>query len=142
MKNILGMFFIISFASCGNKKSEIKNELATDSIESTADTSSSQIPWVKVNTDSRAIDTIMSLPEIIDLGKDIEKKSNGKNHLTAMSMYTPIELETGCYHVTVYEDIGVRLAGIYNFNVYVPEMKIMFDDPISGNELTLDEWRK
>src|SRR5689334_14528189 len=99
MKRFLSwVFFAGLFITCGNKKSDVKTKPATDSNEVAVDTTSSQIPWVKVNTDSRAIDTIMSLPEIIDLGKEVEKKSKGKNHLTAMSMYTLIELESGCYH--------------------------------------------
>ena len=143
MKKIFALLFLfIAFASCGSKKANVKTESTADSNQTTDDTNAAQIPHVKINTDSRAIDTVMSLPEIVDLAKEIEKNSKGKNHLSAISFYTPVDLETGYYAIQVGEDNGESVVGIYNFNVYVPEMKIMFNDPISGNELTLNEWRK
>lgn len=83
----------------------------------------------------------MGLPEIIEIGNEIEKNSEGKNHLTCLITETPEDNANGRYGIKVGEDTGDRVVGIYNFNVYVPVMRIMFDDPLSGDELTLFQWR-
>ncbi len=122
------IFLAIILTACGNNKTEVKTETTTDSNQNLLDTNSTKPLIVKIDWEMEAIDTVMSLKEIIDLGKEIEKNSKGKNHLTGMITETPDDNEKGYYGVKIGEDTGDRVVGMYNFNVYIPEMKIMYDD--------------
>lgn len=141
--NKWGIYIILSISliACGNKKTELTTETTTDSNQTPVDTHTTQPIITKIDWETEAMDTIMSLPEMITYGNEIEKNSQGKNHLTGMITETPDDNGKGYYGVKIGEDNGDQVVGMYHFNVYVPALKIMYNDPISGDELSLTQWR-
>jgi hypothetical protein len=142
MKTISHIILLVFLFSCGSKTNPVVKE-NTDSINT--DTSQQ---LVKVTVDKnemledRLIDTIYSLPEVKERGNYIEKQTKGKNHLTITISERPDDNKEDFYMMEVGEDNGSSVVTHFNFFVYYPSLQIKYLDPVSGEEITLQEWRK
>jgi hypothetical protein len=139
MKKSLYILSIFILFSCGKKNSPPPINGDTTKI-AVQDSPKKQIDTL--DPEYIAVDLVMQLPEIIELGNTIEKESKGTHHLSAMITETPGENEKGYYVVKISEDTEDRLVGIHLFYVYVPSYEIMYYDPVKDKEVSLEVWRK
>jgi hypothetical protein len=140
-KFFLFILVVCIVAGCGNRKAVTNSNITSDTTNQTP-VGQTKTTSVDVDWETRITDTILSLPEVQERANYIEKETKGKRHLGVMISETPQENGKDYYVVKAGEDNGTNWVTHFNFIVYVPTMKITYMDPLSGEEITLDEWRK
>ena len=91
--------------------------------------------------EENAVNRVMSLPEMKQAGKEIQKGSKGKNHLAAYVETEPTAAEP-YYWVKAGEDNGGSIVAGYMFTVNSKTGEIRYYDMTRDTMVTLAQWRK
>lgn len=95
-----------------------------------------------VNTESeKVINLVWRLPEVQQKAAEIRRLSNGKVSIKLMLETTPTKTEP-YYTVRVFEDNPDRIVTLYWFRVNMPGERITVQDEITGEYISLEQWRK
>ncbi|MFB2938822.1 hypothetical protein ACE1B6_26515 [Aerosakkonemataceae cyanobacterium BLCC-F154] len=89
----------------------------------------------------KVMNLVWRLPEVQQKAAEIRRLSNGKVRVKLMLETTPTKTEP-YYTVRVFEDNPDRIVTLYWFRVNMPEEKITVQDAITGEYISLEQWRK
>lgn len=115
-----------------------EEQMCKDSVEM----ESTSILKIELEIEQKIYELIFNLPEVKELSKIIEKKSNGTRHMSVMIRETPQENDGKYYWVQVGINNEFRFETSYNFCVFPTNFSIQYYDTASDTILTLDAWRK
>jgi hypothetical protein len=93
------------------------------------------------NESQNIINLVWRLPEVQQKAAEIRRLSNGKVSVKLMLESTPTKTEP-YYTVRVFEDNPDRIVTLYWFRVNMPEERITVQDEITGEYVSLEQWRK
>ena len=94
------------------------------------------------NTESeKVMNLVWRLPEVQQKAAEIRRLSNGKVSVKLMLETTPTKTEP-YYTVRVFEDNPDRIVTLYWFRVNMPGERITVQDEITGEYISLEQWRK
>lgn len=94
------------------------------------------------NTESQKVmNLVCQLPEVQQKAAEIRRLSNGKVSVKLMLETTPNKTEP-YYTVRVFEDNPDRIVTLYWFRVNMPGERITVQDEITGEYISLEQWRK
>lgn len=89
----------------------------------------------------KVMSLVWRLPEVQQKASEISRLSNGQVRVKLMLENTPTKPEP-YYTVRVFEDNPDRIVTLYWFRVNMPEEKITVQDEITGEYISLEQWRK
>lgn len=96
---------------------------------------SGQTTYVKeTKKESKAVDLVARLPEVINADNYVKKVSKGKRHLVSYLASGPTK-EYPYYWVKVVEDNGASYATHFNFYVDTKTYAIKYDDAMADGRL-------
>ncbi|MFB2895687.1 hypothetical protein ACE1CI_22500 [Aerosakkonemataceae cyanobacterium BLCC-F50] len=94
------------------------------------------------NTESqKVINLVWRLPEVQQKAAEIRRLSNGKVRVKLVLETAPTKTEP-YYTVRVFEDNPDRIVTLYWFRVNMPGERITVQDEITGEYISLEQWRK
>ncbi|MFB2878725.1 hypothetical protein [Floridanema aerugineum] len=93
------------------------------------------------NDSEKVMDLVWRLPEVQQKAAEIRRLSNGKIRVKLMIESTPTKTEP-FYTVRLFEDHPDRIVTLYWFRVNMPEERITVQDEITGEYVSLEQWRK
>lgn len=137
MKAYYLLFTIITISSC---QSKIKSDNKPEKLESSKDTLTD--PQPELNAEDKCISLVEKLPEVIELGEQINENSKEKNHLTLWVAADPSETKIKYYWIKAGEDNGYNIATLLNFYVNPNSEEILFYDIVNDTLVNLDFWRE
>lgn len=93
---------------------------------------------------ARAVDALMALPEIKAWSAHIEKASGGRAHGAVMETSPETRLVDGvvCYQLSFFESTPDAAHRWESFVVTPDGKRILVDDIVSGDLISLEQWRK
>ncbi|MGX9786517.1 hypothetical protein [Janthinobacterium lividum] len=93
---------------------------------------------------ARAVDALMALPEIKAWSAHIEKASGGRAHGAVMETSPEKRLVDGvaCYQLSFFESTPDAAHRWESFVVTPDGKRILVDDIVSGDLISLEQWRK
>ncbi|MGK5018924.1 hypothetical protein [Janthinobacterium lividum] len=93
---------------------------------------------------ARAVDALMALPEIKAWSAHIEKASGGRAHGAVMETSPETRLVDGvvCYQLSFFESTPEAAHRWESFVVTPDGKRILVDDSVTGELLSLEQWRK
>ena len=93
---------------------------------------------------ARAVDALMALPEIKAWSAHIEKASGGRAHGAVMETAPETRLVDGTayYQLSFFESTPEAAHRWESFVVSPDGKRILVDDSVSGDLLSLEQWRK
>ncbi|MEG1051420.1 MAG: hypothetical protein RSF79_05130 [Janthinobacterium sp.] len=93
---------------------------------------------------ARAVDALMALPEIKAWSAHIEKASGGRAHGAVMETSPETRLVDGvaCYQLSFVENTPDAAHRWESFVVTPDGKRILVDDIVSGELISLEQWRK
>ena len=91
--------------------------------------------------ENKILDTVLSLPEVKQEEKKVEKLSKNKRHLSDIIYQRP-QKDFKYYWVKVWEDNGRAYATHFNFYVNPKNLTIKFFDTVNDKLLDLPAWRE
>lgn len=89
----------------------------------------------------KVMSLVWRLPEVKQKASEISRLSNGQGRVKLMLENTPTKTEP-YYTVRVFEDNPDRIVTLYWFRVNMPEEKITVQNEITGEYISLEQWRK
>ncbi|OKH40534.1 hypothetical protein NIES2119_02680 [[Phormidium ambiguum] IAM M-71] len=89
----------------------------------------------------KVMNLVWRLPEIQQKASEISRLSNGQVRVKIMLENTPTKTEP-YYTVRVFEDNPDRIVTLYWFRVNMPGERITVQDEITGEYISLEQWRK
>lgn len=127
------------------------NIVESDTSESLESTSSVEDFDIVESDASESIDSlccsedsactlVLNVPEILILGKYLEKVTNGK-HGAAVAVFNPNE-ESEVYRLSVGLNGEERFETMYHFNVNKKTCEITIDEIVPDRNISLKEWQK
>lgn len=93
------------------------------------------------NGSERALDAVWRLPEVQGKAREIRRLSNGSVSVKLAVESTPTRNEP-FYTIRVFEDRRDRIVTLYWFQVASPGGTITVQDELTGEYISLSEWRK
>lgn len=136
MKTYFLLFTLIIISAC---QSKIKSDNKTEKVESAKDSTNTTQP--ELNLEDKCISLVEILPEVIELGEQIDKNSKEKNYLTLWIAADPSETKIKYYWVKAGEDNGYNIVTHLNFYVNPKSEEILFYDIINDTLVSLEFWR-
>ncbi|HEY9691041.1 MAG TPA: hypothetical protein V6D15_02425 [Oculatellaceae cyanobacterium] len=106
-----------------------------------AEVNNIQLEQNKVSQADRIIDKIWKIPEVQQKAKEIKKRSHNTVHLGLMVAEEPTRNQP-FYIVQVYESHPEQNVTIWYFRVNSKTGAISIQDSITGNYISLAQWRK
>jgi hypothetical protein len=94
----------------------------------------------KVALEDKILDTVLSLSEVKQEAKKVERLSHDKRHLSDVIYQKPSK-DFNYYWVKVWEDNGGAYATHFNFYVQPKTLEIKFYDVVNDKLLDLKTWR-
>ena len=93
---------------------------------------------------ARAVDALLALPEIKAWSAHIEKASGGRAHGAVMETSPETRLVDGvaCYQLSFFESTPDAAHRWESFVVTPDGKRILVDDIVSGDLISLEQWRK
>ncbi|MGK5064576.1 hypothetical protein [Janthinobacterium sp. LB3P112] len=93
---------------------------------------------------ARAVDALMALPEIKAWSAHIEKATGGRSHGAVMETSPETRLVDGvvCYQLSFFESTPDAAHRWESFVVTPDGKRILVDDIVSGDLISLEQWRK
>ena len=93
---------------------------------------------------ARAVDALMALPEIKAWSAHIEKATGGRAHGAVMETSPETRLVDGvaCYQLSFFESTPDAAHRWESFVVTPDGKRILVDDIVTGDLLSLEQWRK
>ena len=93
---------------------------------------------------ARAVDALLALPEIKAWSAHIEKASGGRAHGAVMETSPETRLVDGAayYQLSFFESTPEAAHRWESFVVSPDGKRILVDDSVSGDLLSLEQWRK
>lgn len=91
--------------------------------------------------ESRIIDTVFGLKEVVEKSLYVKHQTQGKRHLQCLIWAKPTK-EEPYYWVKIIEDNGVTYYTHFNFYVYPKSFVIKYLDTVNDNVIDLATWRK
>lgn len=94
--------------------------------------------------DQRAVDALLALPEIKTWSQEIEQKSGGRAHGAVIGGDAEPKSVSGLtyYPYSFMENEPEQARRLQGFYVTQDGTHILVEDAVSGETLTLEEWRK
>ena len=94
--------------------------------------------------EDRAVDALMALPEIKAWSAHIEKATGGRAHGAVMETSPETRLVDGvaCYQLSFFESTPDAAHRWESFVVTPDGKRILVDDIVSGDLISLEQWRK
>jgi len=102
-------------------------------------------PVVKANVSrDQAVEKLMALPELKRLADAIEKRSGGERHGALLETDpAPRDVKGNPYYQLIFVENGDDMAqAVASFLVSHVNGEILVEDDISGELMSLDQWRK
>jgi len=84
--------------------------------------------------------SILSIEEVKQKNRNLDAVTKSKNHLFAR-IFKPTADEK-CYYVQVGYDNKIRFVTCFNFYINPATKEIRMEDVLSGDRVTITEWRK
>jgi len=103
------------------------------------------VPAVKAHVSrDQAVETLMALPELKRLADAIEKRSGGERHGALLETDpAPRDVKGSPYYQLIFVENGDDMAqAVASFLVSHVNGEILVEDDISGELMSLDQWRK
>ncbi|WP_229209930.1 hypothetical protein [Duganella sp. Root1480D1] len=103
------------------------------------------MPAVKANVSrDQAVEKLMALPELKRLADAIEKRSGGERHGALLETDpAPRDVKGSPYYQLIFVENGDDMAqAVASFLVSHVNGEILVEDDISGELMSLDQWRK
>ena len=102
-------------------------------------------PAAKANVSrDQAVEKLMALPELKHLADAIEKRSGGERHGALLETDpAPRDVKGNPYYQLIFVENGDDMAqAVASFLVSHVNGEILVEDDISGELISLDQWRK
>jgi len=103
------------------------------------------VPAAKANVSrDQAVEKLMALPEVKRLADAIEKRSGGERHGALLETDpAPRDVKGSPYYQLIFVENGDDMAqAVASFLVSHANGEILVEDDISGELMSLDQWRK
>lgn len=103
------------------------------------------VPSAKANVSrDQAVEKLMALPELKRLADAIEKRSGGERHGALLETDpAPRDVKGNPYYQLIFVENGDDMAqAVASFLVSHVNGEILVEDDISGELISLDQWRK
>lgn len=101
---------------------------------------SSSVHW-QDSTEEKAIAKIFSLPEVQTRNKYIDSVTNHKHGITIIVRKKPLHKQD-YYWIQAGNNNEIRFEPIYNFYVYLPDLRVAYLDLLSNEAISLENWRR
>lgn len=102
-------------------------------------------PVAKANVSrDQAVEKLMALPELKHLADTIEKRSGGERHGALLETDpAPRDVKGSPYYQLIFVENGDDMAqAVASFLVSHVSGEILVEDDVSGELMSLDQWRK
>lgn len=91
--------------------------------------------------EDKAISELYKLTEIKQRHRFIDSISEHKRGIAFIVRKRPTH-NKDYYWIQAGDNTALRFQPIYNFHVYLPDLRVKYFDPFANVELTLEQWRK
>jgi hypothetical protein len=139
----LGAYYVYSVRHEAQPRAQVATVASAGAVALQGGAAGTQAPAAKLSRE-QAVAALMALPELKAWADRIEKSSNGKAHGALMEYDAQLRAVKGkqYYQLSFVENSSDAAQRWESFLVAQADGEILVDDDVSGEALTLEQWRK
>lgn len=141
----LGSYYVYTVRHEAQPRAQVATVASAGAVALQGGTAGAQAPAAKgALSREQAVAALMALPELKAWADRIEKSSNGKAHGALMEYDAQLRAVKGkqYYQLSFVENSSDAAQRWESFLVAQSDGEILVDDDVSGEALTLEQWRK